>query len=155
VDITPHRAALEALHEAHGPALIPIAQGVQRIFGFVPRNVLLSICRRLGIPASRAMGVLSFYSGFHLVPRGRSVVKVCAGTACHQRGAQHVAEQLAGALALPAEGGTTPDRSHTLEKVACVGCCSLAPVVVVDEALHASVTPIAAPALLAGADTRS
>ena len=146
--MAPHRAAIEALYAAHGDALIPIAQGVQRIFGFVPRNVLLSVCRRLNLPASRALGVLSFYSGFHLVPRGRSVVKVCAGTACHQRGAQHVAEQLAGALALPAEGGTTADRSHTLEKVACVGCCSLAPVVVVDEALHASVTPIAAPALL-------
>ncbi len=119
--------------------LIPVAQAVQAIYGFVPRNALLHVARRLGIPASKAYGVVSFYSGFHLHPRGRRVLQICTGTACHQRGAKRVLERLADALALPPEGGTTTDLSHTLEEVACVGCCSLAPAVRVDANIHARI----------------
>lgn len=139
-DLERWQPSLEALVEREHGELIPIVQAVQRMFGFVPRNVLRFVSRRIEQPLSRVYGVVTFYSSFFLEPRGKTIVQVCEGTACHVRGARRIAEALSERFGVEI-GGTTADRELTLETVACVGCCSLAPVIRIDEDTHARLTP--------------
>ncbi|HTM18920.1 MAG TPA: NAD(P)H-dependent oxidoreductase subunit E [Kofleriaceae bacterium] len=132
-DLTEHEAALGAIVDDEHGDLVPMLQAVQRRFGWLPRNALEFIAARAGVPLARLWSVATFYASFHLQPRGRTVVRVCHGTACHVRGARRISDALAVHLELPADGGTTGDLRYTLDGVACLGCCSLAPVVAVGE----------------------
>ncbi len=134
-DLATHRAALEELFAARSGDLVSILQGLQRMFGFLPANVLALMAARCGWPLARVYGVATFYSGFVFAPRGRHLVRICHGTACHVRGAQRLTEHLEEHLEVRS-GGTTADRAFSLEPVACIGCCSLAPAMQVDERVH-------------------
>jgi len=120
--------------------LIPVLERCQEIVGYLPMELLDYISRRLSIAGSTVYGVVTFYSYFSLVPRGRHTVKVCMGTACYVRGVAEVLNRIRSAFNLEV-GGTTEDRRFSLESVRCLGACGLAPVVVVDEDTHGGVTP--------------
>ncbi len=129
----------EGLAGARG-ALIPMLQQVQAEIGYLPVAVMERIAERSGVPAARVFGVASFYSQFRLEPVGRHIIKVCRGTACHVQGAVNIAEAVCDELGV-AEGGTTEDGQFTVEPVACLGCCSLAPVMMIDEDTFGRLTP--------------
>ena len=98
------------------------------------------IGERSGVPAARVFGVASFYSQFRLQPVGRHIIRVCQGTACHVQGAVGITEAICDELGVE-EGGTTDDGRYTVEPVACLGCCSLAPVIMIDEDTFGRLTP--------------
>lgn len=127
------------LKDTPGP-LIPALDAVQERLGYLPEWALLKIAEGLDIPLSKAAGVASFYNFFHLKPQGRQKIQVCMGTACYVRGSQSVFNRIMAELGIE-EGGTTEDGEYTLEAVRCVGACSLAPVVVIGEKVHAKVCP--------------
>ncbi|NIO04452.1 MAG: NADH-quinone oxidoreductase subunit NuoE [Proteobacteria bacterium] len=112
--------------------LIGILQDIQANFNYLPREALVRVSERLEIPLSQVFGVATFFKAFSLTPRGRHQINVCLGTACHVRGGARILEKLERDLSVEA-GGTTDDRRFTLESVRCLGCCSLGPVVVIDE----------------------
>ncbi len=120
--------------------LIDILQDIQAQQGYIPRQAMLDVAKFLDIPASSVWGVATFYNQFRLTPPGRKPVKVCLGTACHLAGGQLVLEATARELGIEI-GGTTEDREFSLERVACIGCCALAPVLTVGEDVHARMTP--------------
>jgi NADH-quinone oxidoreductase subunit E len=121
-------------------ALIPVLQEVQALFRYLPEEALEMIGRRLNVPLSRIYGVVTFYSQFYLTPRGKHVIKSCQGTACHVRGGQGALEALSRELKLK-QGETTEDLNFTLETVACLGTCFLAPVIMVDNDYYGKLTP--------------
>lgn len=127
-------------YEGARGALIPILQDVQTEIGYLPPEVIERIAERAGVPASRVFGVASFYSQFRLEPVGRHIVKVCHGTACHVQGALGITEAILDELGVE-EGETTGDGEFTVESVACLGCCSLAPVIMIDESAFGRLTP--------------
>ncbi len=118
--------------------LIPILQDVQAIFGFLPEESLAIIGRYIGVSTSKVFGVATFYNQFRLKPVGKHTVRVCRGTACHVRGSKLLLDAFAEELKVQ-PGDTTPDGQFTLETVACLGACSIAPVVMIDESFHGSV----------------
>jgi len=115
--------------------LIQILQDVQAEYRWLPKEALKRVCAKLGIPLSRAYRIATFYTLFSLEPRGRHVVNVCLGTACHVRGGARILEKLEQSLDITS-GHTTPDRKFTLQRVNCLGCCALGPVITVDEEAH-------------------
>jgi len=121
-------------------AAIPILQEVQRKLGWLPAQAIERVSELIGVPPAQLYGVATFYTQFRLSPVGKHIIKVCHGTACHVAGAIGISESLAEALGVDAEGGTTDDKFYTMESVACLGCCSLAPVVMIDDEVHASLT---------------
>ena len=132
--------AVAAAHAARRGGLIPVLQEVQAKIGYVPTEVMERIAERVGVPASQVFGVVSFYSQFRLEPVGRHVVKVCHGTACHVQGAGAITDAICDELGV-SEGETTPDGEFTVESVACLGCCSLAPVIMIDDDTFGRLTP--------------
>ncbi len=116
-------------------ALIPVLEEVQGITGYLPESVQRRVAAGLGIPLSQVYGVVTFYSFFTMQPRGRHQVRVCMGTACHVRGAQRVLDELQERLHLE-PGQCSKDRAFSLDVVRCLGCCALAPVMVVDDRIH-------------------
>ncbi len=118
--------------------LIMILQAIQRRYNYIPRPALTYLATKLGLPFSKIYGVATFYSTFSLEPRGRHIISVCLGTACHVRGAERIRERIHETLCI-ADGQTTPDMRFTLESVRCIGCCSLGPVFKVDEEMHARI----------------
>jgi NADH-quinone oxidoreductase subunit E len=136
-------AAVDAVAERCGTApgvLIPMLQQVQDEIGWLPKEVLERIGERAGVPAAQVFGVASFYSQFRLKPVGKYVIKVCHGTACHVQGAGAITEALMDELGVE-DGGTTKDDLFTLESVACLGCCSLAPVMMIEDRTFGRLTP--------------
>ena len=132
-------AILERFKGAKG-ALIPVLQEAQNAYGFLPKDVLARIAQTLEIPVSQVYGVVTFYAQFHLKPRGRNIIRVCQGTACHVRGAKGVLQALEDELHLT-PGQTSADERFTLETVACLGACGLAPVMMVNDDTHGRLTP--------------
>ena len=120
--------------------LIPILQEAQEVYGYLSREVMQEISRSRGIPFSKTFGVATFYAQFHLKPRGRNIIRVCQGTACHVRGASRVFEGVSDNLGVGING-TTDDLRFTLETVACLGACGLAPAMMVNEDTHGRLTP--------------
>jgi len=116
--------------------LIPILQKAQDIFGYLPREILIHISEKIKIPISKVYGVVSFYAQFHLKPRGRNIVRSCQGTACHVRGSKSILDELKKQLGLGEDETTTKDLKFTLESVACIGCCGLAPVIMINDDTH-------------------
>ena len=121
-------------------ALIPVLQEAQGAYGFLPKDIISRIADTLKIPVSQVYGVVTFYSQFHLNPRGRNIIRVCQGTACHVRGAKAVLKALDDELRI-APGQTTTDERFTLETVACLGACGLAPVLMINDDTHGRLTP--------------
>ncbi len=121
---------------AGGPAdLVPVLQRVQEADGFLSAGAMRHIARRLKVSESEVYGVATFYAQFRFNPPGEHNIKVCMGTACHVVGARNFIEVLKADLNL-SHGETTPDGKFSLERVACLGCCALAPVVVVNDEVH-------------------
>jgi formate dehydrogenase major subunit len=129
-----------ATYKDHRGGLIPVLQQVQGILGFLPIPAQHYIALGLGIPSSDVFGVVSFYSFFTMVPRGRHIIRVCLGTACFVKGSGKLLDTLMRHLHVDV-GQTTDDREYSLEVVRCIGACGLAPVMVVDEETHGQVDP--------------
>ena len=121
-------------------ALIPVLQEAQDIYGYLPGEVLKRISEALKLPFSQVYGVVTFYAQFHLKPRGRNIIRVCLGTACHVRGGAKILETIQNELNIK-DGDTTGDLRYTLESVACIGACGLAPVIMVNDDTHGRLTP--------------
>ena len=120
-------------------SLIAVLQDIQKEFHFLPCEALKQTAEELNVPLSKVFSVSTFYNTFSLHPRGEKVIRICVGTTCHIRGATQIREQLQNHLKIKA-GETTEDMKFTLEVVACVGACAMAPVVVVNEDFHGGVT---------------
>lgn len=121
--------------------LITILQAIQDEYRYLPENILAFVATSLNIPPARVYGVATFYSHFALKPKGKYVIKVCDGTACHVKESIPVFEAMQKRLKLSASKNTTDDFLFTLETVSCLGACGLAPVVVINEEVHAAMTP--------------
>lgn len=133
----------------HSPAkLIPILQAVQEEYRYLPEDILTYVATSLDLPPARVFGVATFYAHFALAPKGKHVFRLCDGTACHVKGSQPILDALRERLGLRPGQETTDDMMFTVETVSCLGACGLAPVVVLDEAVHGQVTPEMAVALI-------
>ena len=127
--------------------LIPALQTAQAIYGYLPEPVLERVAQTFGKPVSEVAGVVSFYSFFSTVPRGRHLIRVCLGTACYVRGGNEVLQALRRRLGIEV-GGTTPDREFSLAVGRCFGACGMAPALMIDDDLHQRVKPARIGALL-------
>ncbi len=135
---------IEHIIQNHGTAkeaVIPILQAIQKEFNYLPEEALEMVCGFTEITPAEIVGVASFYSQFRFKPAGKHMVKVCVGTACHVKGADLVYDSLKRVLKLEGDNDTDPDGVFTLEKVSCLGCCSLAPAVQIDDVTYGHVTP--------------
>ena len=132
----------EVLSEAEKKrgVLIHAFQSLQKEYNYLPEDVLRDLSRKLDIPLSEVYSTASFYKHFYFKPRGRNVVCVCVGTACHVRGASKVLDKVEESFGVK-QGETTADMSLTLETVGCVGCCGLAPVATVNEHVIGDLSP--------------
>jgi NADH-quinone oxidoreductase subunit E len=119
--------------------LIPLLQRAQRSLGYLSEDAVSQISRFLKISENQIFGVASFYSQFRFVPPGRNSVRVCSGTACHVRGGQILGETVERELGI-SPGQTTPDRRFDFQRVACLGCCALAPVIQINQDIHSRMT---------------
>ena len=131
-----------------GAKLVPILQAVQEEYRYLPEEVITFVATNLGIPPARVFGVATFYSHFALEPKGRFVIRVCDGTACHVRKSIPILEQLRSELGLSDKKVTTDDLGFTVETVSCLGACGLAPVLTVNDKVYPAMTPDKASALL-------
>ena len=128
-------------------SLIPVLEEIQETIGYLPKSVLERVAKGLRIPFSEVYGVVTFYSFFTMVPRGKHTVRCCLGTACYVRGGHKLLETLIDKLKIE-PGETTQDRQFSLETVRCLGACGLAPVVVVDEDTYRQMKPSKIPGVL-------
>lgn len=131
-------------HGRQPSRLIPILSAVQDEYRYLPQEVLTYIATSLDVPPAKVFGVATFYAHFALAPKGKHVVRLCDGTACHVKASIPILEALQKRLCLSEQKKTTEDQLFTVETVACLGACGLAPVVVVDEEVHGQVNPAAA-----------
>jgi len=120
--------------------LIHALQDIQALFGFIPCEVVTTLCDHLDVPISKAFSAATFYKAFSLEPKGDVIIRVCTGTACHIRGAQTLVDEISTALEVK-PGGTTKDFAFTLETVNCVGACAMAPVVALNGKYQGNVQP--------------
>lgn len=121
--------------------LITILQEIQSEFGYLPEEAINWFSERLDIPPAKFFGVATFYAQFHLKPRGRNVITACCGTACHVKGSERLITSLMKELEIPDGEDTSEDCKFTVEKVNCVGACSIAPVIIINKAVHGKMTP--------------
>ena len=127
-------------YEGEQGALIPILQAAQDTYGYIPESAIDQIGEIVGLPAAEIYGVITFYSQFRLKPLGKYLVKICDGTACHVNGSERIAGVIEDEL--QASGNdTTEDGLFTLQKVACLGCCSLSPVIMINDETYGRLTP--------------
>ncbi|MBM7624146.1 NADH-quinone oxidoreductase subunit NuoE [Sporohalobacter salinus] len=134
-------------HEKKEKSLIPILQDVQNEYDYLPEAVLRRVATEIGMSLSQVYGVATFYSQFHLEPRGDNIIRVCMGTACHVRGGEDILNKIEEELGVD-EGETTDDLKFTLESVACIGACGLAPVIMINDDTHGRLTPDKVPEIL-------
>ncbi len=134
-------------HQKDKALLVDILQDIQAELGYLPKDALQATAKGLEVPASRVYSVATFFKAFSLTPRGRNLINVCMGTACHVRGSDKVLAQIEQELNIKA-GQTTSDLKFTLETVNCVGSCALGPMVIVGEDYHGEMTPEAVSAVL-------
>ena len=120
--------------------LISVLQDVQERFGYLPKEAMFEVSKFLGIPESRVYAVASFYAQFRFTPMGKNTVMVCRGTACHVKGAPRILDEFKRELGID-ENETTEDQEYTLETVACLGCCALAPCAMINDEVAANLTP--------------
>ena len=139
LDMSPLDEILDEFEGRKG-ALIPILQRAQEVFGYLPPEVLKHIAARTNTPLSQVYGVVTFYAQFYLKRRGKYIVRLCDGTACHVRGAGRIIDGIERELRIKA-GETTPDYKYTFEVVYCLGSCGLSPVAVINEKVYGRLTP--------------
>ncbi|MEE4175890.1 MAG: NAD(P)H-dependent oxidoreductase subunit E [Bacteroides sp.] len=139
VDLSPMDALINKFKGKKGN-MIPLLQGTQTLFGYIPREAFLKLNLDTGLNLSELYGVATFYAQFRLTPSGKHIIKMCHGTACHVQNVTAITDELLDFLEVK-DGETTPDGLFTVETVACLGCCSLAPVMMVDEETHGKLTP--------------
>ena len=139
IDFSEAEAILDEYEGVRG-ALIPVLQKMQGAYGYLREQIIHLVAERMNMSASEIVGVATFYAQFHLKPRGVHIIKVCCGTACHVKGAPKIVEKFSEVLDVPV-GSTTKDKLFTLEEVACLGACSLAPVAMIDEDVHGKLAP--------------
>ena len=128
-------------HNYDSAKLIPILQKVQDAYHFLPEDVMRFIANELGISPAKVFGVATFFAHFAITPKGKHIIRVCNGTACHVKGSAGIIDAVKKKLKLKDGQETTEDLLFTLECVSCLGACGLAPVMVVDDVVHGQVTP--------------
>jgi len=138
IDLGPANAVIDKYIDMHG-ALMPVLQGIQEAYGYVPEPCVHLAAERLNVYSSQIYGVLTFYAQFHLEPRGKYIVRVCMGTACHVKGAGRIGDTLKDRLGI-GHAETTEDLKFTAEYVACIGACGMAPVIMVNDDTFGSMT---------------
>src|SRR5512140_1972358 len=138
IDLGPANHVIDKYLTLHGN-LMPVLQGIQDAYGYVPKPTIDLVAERLNIYPSQIFGVLTFYAQFHLKPRGRFIIRVCVGTACHVQGAPRIVETFFDKIKI-GHAETTPDLRYTFEKVACLGACGMAPLAMVNDATFGSMT---------------
>jgi NADH-quinone oxidoreductase subunit E len=140
IDLTEVDKILQA--HGHSPqAIISVLQEIQEHYHYIPREVFPYISKELGISEAKAYSVATFYENFSLEPKGRFVIRVCDGTACHVRKSIPILERIRSELKLSEEKNTTDDLNFTVETVSCLGACGLAPVLTVNDKVYPSMTP--------------
>ncbi|MBR5000448.1 MAG: NAD(P)H-dependent oxidoreductase subunit E [Firmicutes bacterium] len=135
---------VDAILEAHGlsqSAIISILQDVQKHYRYLPQDVLVYVAKRLGVSEAKVYSVATFYDNFSLEPKGKYVIKVCDGTACHVRKSPLILNAVNRILGLNSEKHTTDDMLFSVETVSCLGTCGLAPVLTVNDKVYPSMTP--------------
>jgi len=150
LDLSPLYDVLDEYAKEKG-AVIPVLQKAQEIYGWLPREVLQVIAKKMSVPLSQVYGVVTFYSQFYLQRRGRHIIRQCDGTACHVRGAAKIVETVEHFLGVKA-GETTPDYKYTYEVVYCLGSCGLAPVAMIDDQVVGHLVPEKMIELIEGLD---
>ena len=130
--------------------MIPILQEIQELYKYLPKEAITYVASSLKVPASRVYGVATFYAHFSLDPKGKHIIRVCDGTACHVKKSHGTLEMLSKKLGISPHKPTTDDMMFTLEIVSCLGACGLAPVVVIDEEVHGQSTPAGIEAIIDG-----
>ena len=143
--------AVDAIVEKSGykqEAIISILQEIQEVYHYLPREVFPILAEKLKMSEARIYSIATFYENFSLEPKGKYVIKICDGTACHVRKSIPILEKLRSELGLSAEKKTTDDLNFTVETVSCIGACGLAPVLTVNDVVHAEMTPDKAVELL-------
>jgi len=138
IDLAGANQILDKYQDMHG-ALMPVLQEIQDHYGYIPEPAVHLTAERLNVYASQIYGVLTFYAQFHLEPRGKYIIRICKGTACHVKGAERIGETLQDRLGI-AHAETTEDLKFTAEFVACIGACGMAPVIMVNEGTYGSMT---------------
>ncbi|MEW5743876.1 MAG: NAD(P)H-dependent oxidoreductase subunit E [Nitrospirota bacterium] len=133
------RKLIEEFREGEGN-IISLLQETQEVFGYIPEEAVYRFSDELGIPVSKFFGVATFYAQFYLQPRGKNIITACCGTACHVKGSDRIISNLKRELHLTDERNTSDDRNFTLEQVACVGACGIAPVVIINRKVHGKMT---------------
>ncbi|MEW5784112.1 MAG: NADH-quinone oxidoreductase subunit NuoE [Bacillota bacterium] len=139
VDVSQVSTLLEPYLGKKG-VVIPVLQKVQEHYGYLPRPAMEKVARLMRIPISRLYGVATFYAQFKMSPRGRNIIRVCKGTACHIQGSTKIGDRIEEILQIKVNE-TTPDLKFTLEEVACIGACALAPVMTINDDPHGRLTP--------------
>lgn len=137
-----------AAYRGRQGVLIPLLQEAQDILGYLSKDAMRYIAAQMNIPAAEIYGVATFYSMFRLKPQGKHIIRVCKGTACHVSDADGIKEALIENLKLAQGEVTTADMNFTLMEVACLGCCSLSPVIMIDDQTFGKLTPEAIPGIL-------
>ena len=133
---------IEKITKKHGGekgALIPILQDIQAFYGYVPKESVKMVAGELSMFPVEVYGVLTFYAQFHLSPRGKHIIKVCQGTACHVMGGKDILDYLSNKLGIT-DDETTEDGMFSLERVACLGCCGMAPVIMIGDDFYGRCT---------------
>lgn len=138
IDLTAANHVIDKYLTLHGN-LMPVLQGIQDEYGYVPKPTIDLVAERLNVYPSQIFGVLTFYAQFHLKPRGRYIIRVCVGTACHVQGASRIVETFFDKLHI-GHAETSADLRYTFEKVACLGACGMAPLAMVNDATYGSMT---------------
>ncbi len=138
IDLTGANEVIDKYLNIKG-ALMPVLQGIQDFYGYIPEPCVHLVAERLNVYTSQIYGVLTFYAQFHLEPRGKYIVRICMGTACHVKGAGRIADTIQGRLGV-GHAETTPDLKFTVEHVACIGACGMAPVIMVNDATFGSLS---------------
>ena len=141
-NVNDHGPLKEILNKYGGEegALIPILQDTQEAYGYLDEGIIRALSKGAGYQLSRVMGVATFYAQFRLSPIGEHLIRVCHGTACHVAGADQITQEISNFLEIE-DGETTQDEKFTMESVMCVGACSLAPIMIVDEDTHGKLKP--------------
>ncbi len=135
---------LEAILDRHiqnEGNLISILQDIESEFGYLREDAIYWFSEKLDVPPAKFYGIATFYAQFHLKPKGKNVITACCGTACHVKGSERLINSLARELDIPAGEDTSEDMKFTVEKVNCVGACSIAPVIIINKAVHGKMTP--------------
>jgi NADH:ubiquinone oxidoreductase subunit E len=134
-------------YQADQSALIAVLQDIQEEFGYLPKEALQVVSKEMNTPLSRVLSVTTFFNAFSLEPKGKHPINVCLGTACHVRGSTLILEKLERELSIKT-GATTEDGNFSLEAVRCVGCCGLAPVIMVGDEFHGKLSQAKVPGVL-------